>query len=217
MRENIKKFFSLLFAFVVAIILFICAVFLLPFDYIKYKRSVYYRRTKEKYRLFAASGNKFELYNEIIENNLPIDFVANPGVKLIEYGWLVFEKTLIISDVFSFEFDSEKGEWVYSCEDEDENSIVMSFDEFIHIEIEEINLAAGRDICNEAIVLIDSDYIENEEKANFESRFLIYNNNRIEKLKEFCESRVSISPQITATDKVNSAHGSIQNPKDSED
>ena len=72
---KIGDFFETLFAMIVAVIFGVCVVFLLPLDYIKYKRSLYYKTEHKKYKLYAASGINFEIYNEIIKNDLPIKFI----------------------------------------------------------------------------------------------------------------------------------------------
>ena len=64
----------------------------------------------------------------------------------------------------------------------------MPLDEYIELEIQGANEQAGRIICDDAIVLIDADYIENVDAAKNEKRFLIYDNNREEVLKQFCKN-----------------------------
>lgn len=140
--------------------------------------------------IFAGSGNHFEIYNDIIKSNLPIQFIENPNENSLEYGWFVFENILIIPNVFSFEFDLESKEWAYCVEDEDEKRTIMPLDEYIELEIQGANEQAGRVICNDAIVLIDADCIENVDTAKNEKRFLIYEENREEVLKQFCGNNI---------------------------
>lgn len=161
---------------------------MLPLDYIKYKKSYYYKKEHRRYRLFAASGSNFEIYNEILKTNLPIRFIENHNEKSIEYGWFVLDDILIIPNVFSFEFDSKSKTWVYSCENEKENRIIMSLDEYIEIEIKKVNEHIGQVVCNDAIILIDVDYIKNVTMAKKEKRFLTYEENREEVLKHFCKN-----------------------------
>ncbi len=187
MINVVKHFFLTILACIIAILCGICFVFMLPLDYIKYKRSPYYKKERKKYRLFAASGCAFEIYNEILKNNLPIRFFANPKEASLESGWFVFGDILIIPNVFSFDFDSESQRWLYCDEDDEEKRTIMALDEYIEIEIREANELAGRVICTDAIVLIDADCIENMDMAKKEKRFLIYEDNRAEVLRQFCE------------------------------
>lgn len=188
------EFFKTLFGILLALVLAVCVAFLLPIDYIKYKRSLYYKKEHKKYKLYAASGVNFEIYNEIIKNDLPIKYIYNPNDDSLECGWFVCDNTLIIPNVFSFEYNIEKNEWNYCCEDIDddgnERRTIMSLDEYIETEIQEANRLAGEMICNDAIVLIEGNCIENKDLARNEKRFLIYEENREEILKQFCENTI---------------------------
>ena len=188
-KSSIKKFFSFILAILIAIIFGVCLIFILPFDYIKYKSSLYYKNTKKKYTFFDASNDNFKIYNEINKNNLPINFIHHPKEKSIVYGWFVFEKTLIIVNAFNFEYNSESEKWIFSGEyDEEENRVLLSIDEYIKTEIEEVNQALNDKVCDKAVILICGDDLENAENAYKEERFLIYKGDMIEKLKLFVKA-----------------------------
>ena len=118
------------------------------------------------------------MYNEIARNGLPIKFIFNPEDDFVERGFFVFRDTLIVVNVYDFEYDFEKDRWLYVCEDIDENGnekrVIMSLDEYIETEIAEANRIVGEKICSKAVVLTDSDGLENIEKAEAEKRFLVY-------------------------------------------
>ena len=59
--SKIGVFFGTVFGLILALLLGVCMLFALPVDYIKYKRSYYYKTERKKYHLFAASGMHFEL------------------------------------------------------------------------------------------------------------------------------------------------------------
>ena len=63
----------------------------------------------------------------------------------------------------------------------------MTLDEYIETEIQEANRLAGRKICTDAVVLLDSSCVENVETAKKETRFLLYENDLAESLKRFCQ------------------------------
>ena len=188
--SKIVDFLSWILACFAGFILVICLLFLLPFDYIKYKRSPYYKTKRKKYKAYAGSGTNFEIYNEIIKNNLPIKYIYNPNNDSLESGWFVYGNILIIPNVFSFEYDSETEKWNYCCyideDDESEKRIIMSLDEYMENEVNEANELAGTVICDKAIVLIDAEQIDNVDLAKKEKSFLVYDNNREEILKSFC-------------------------------
>ena len=185
-KSAIKKFFSFIAAIFIAITFGVCLIFLLPFDYIKYKGSLFYKNTKKKYTFFEASNENFKIYNKINKNNLPISFILHPKEKSIVCGWFVFEKTLIIVNAFNFKYDSELEKWVFSTEfDGEENRVLLSIDEYIATEIEEVNQAFNDKVCDKAVILICADDLENAENAYNEERFLIYKDDMIEKLRLF--------------------------------
>ena len=97
-----------------------------------------------------------------------------------------------ISNIFSIEYDTESGEWKYCDEDiyddENEKRSIMKLDECIETEIQEANELAGEIICNKAVVLIDVSCVNNVELAKKESKFLIYDDNRVEVLENFCKN-----------------------------
>ncbi len=194
MKKIIKKIwdflFTVFFGVPLAFVLVIILLCILPFDYIRYKRSLFYKNERKKYKLFEGGGTHFELYNEIARNGLPIKFIFNPEDESVERGFFVFGDTLIVVNVFDFEYDFEKDRWLYVCEDIDENGnekrVIMSLDEYIETEIAEANRIVGEKICSKAVVLTDSDGLENIEKAEAEKRFLVYDGNRAKVLKVFC-------------------------------
>lgn len=190
--NKIGDSFGEIFGCVVAVLVLISLVVIVPLDYIKYKRSFYYKIEHKKYEILAGWGIHFELYNEIIKNHLPIKYIFNPNDDSLECGWFVFDNTLIIPNIFSFEYDTESGEWKYCDEDiyddENEKRSIMKLDECIETEIQEANELAGKIICNKAVVLIDVNSVDNVELAKKESNFLIYDDNRVEVLENFCKN-----------------------------
>lgn len=186
------ELFVSLFAVVIAIPLGICVLLYLPFDYIKYIRSPYYKKERKRYEAFAGTGEHFALYNEIIRNDLPIRYIYHPEDDTLAFGWFVYQKTLIIPNLFSFSFDEETGQWVDITEDDDGvPRTIMSLDDFLAGSIQDANELSGSRFCEDAIVLIDADDIECLERARTEKRFLLYEGDRVEALRQFCEKALS--------------------------
>ena len=189
--SKIGSFFGTVFALIFALIFGVCVVFYLPIDYIKYKRSHYYKTERKKYSLFAATGMHFELYNLIAKYNLPIKYVKNPKDESLDSGWFVFGDTLLIIDDCGFEYEKENGEWIHTAYiyDDDENGkcVEEPLLEFFKTEITETNELAGKVICTKAVVLLDGSIFDNAELAKQQEGFLVYNDNLAETLKTFCE------------------------------
>lgn len=170
-----------------AIIWGIALIIYIPVDYIRYKRSLYYKNERRKYSSLESIGIMFKLYNEIFGAGLPIEFIHNPMHDSLSRGWFVYDQTLIIPSVFDFSYNTENGAWTYVVEDDEgTKKCIMSLDEYIETSIQEANELTGETICSNAIVLIHAGSIENVELARNEGKFLIYDDNRVEVLKNFC-------------------------------
>lgn len=192
--SKLGEFFGALFGIVITVLLGVFFVILIPIDYIRYKCSPYYKLEHKKYKLYAGSGINFELYNEIAKNQLPIKYIHSPHDDSLCCGWFIYNDTLIIPNAFAFEYNTENKSWNYCCEniddDGNEKRVLISLDEYIDSEIQEANELAKERICNDAVVLIESSYIENIDVAIQEKRFLIYDSNREAVLKAFCNIEV---------------------------
>lgn len=186
MKNVFSKFFQGLIAILIVIILIAFAIIAVPFDYIKYKRSAYYKKTRKKYELFAASGINFELYNIIIKFNLPIKYIPHPKETYLDMGIFIKDKTVIVPSGCSFEFDAETGIWKY-IEEDDGNESVITVDGFIADEIKEINGIFGENTCEDVIILLDGDCIDNADKAKDDPRFIVYKDNMAEVLIKLCK------------------------------
>lgn len=190
--HKIGKFFGTILGVLLLLIVGIGFVLLLPFDYIRYKCSPFYKNEHKRYKLFAGSGFYFELCNEITKNKLPIQYIANPKNDALECGWFVLDKTLLVPDcIVEYYADVEK--WFCGEYDDGHDISSVPLEEYLQQEIDEINEILGYKICDKAIILVDRNQIENVDLAKQEDRFLLYdsyNNDRIEVVKYFCNSHL---------------------------
>ena len=75
MKEtNTKDIIIMIVLFPVIVLFLLVVLIYTPFDYLKYKRSRYYKDTKEKYSWFCASSAYIKFYDLIKNENLPIEF-----------------------------------------------------------------------------------------------------------------------------------------------
>ncbi len=173
--------------FIITLPLLILAV---PFDYIKYKKSFYYKNEKQKYFLFAGTNENFKIYNEIAKCNLPIQYIKHPKDGSIESGWFAYGKTLLIMSYLNFEYDEQREMWTSWQEDDDgKNSDLMLLNELIEIELQEKNELIGGTPYENAVVWISVDSLSDVERAKKDNRFLIYEKDKEEVLRCFCERR----------------------------
>ncbi len=187
--SKIGTFFGTLFGILLALLVGICFVLLLPLDYIKYKRSLFYKNEHKKYKFFAGSGFYFEFYNEIAKNDLPIKYMFNPKNDALECGWFVFDKTLLIPDSM-VEYYSDVEKWFCSEYDGGHDVASIPLDEYLQQEIATINELLEYNVCDKAVVLVDVNNIENIDIAKQDNRFLIYDDNREEVIKTFCNNNL---------------------------
>ena len=187
--SKIGTFLGSLFGILLALLVGICFVLLLPLDYIKYKRSLFYKIEHKKYKFFAGSGFYFEFYNEIAKNNLPIKYIFNPQNDALECGWFIFDKTLLIPDSI-VEYHSDVEKWFCSEYDGGHDVASIPLDEYLQQEIAAINELLESNVCDNAVILVDVNNIENIDIAKQEKSFLIYDDNREEVLRSFCEMHI---------------------------
>ena len=185
---KIGTFLGTIFGILLALFVGIFFVLLLPLDYLKYKRSLFYKTEHKKYKLFAGSGCYFDFYNEIAKNHLPINYIFNPKNDALELGWFVYEKTLLLPNSI-IEYHSDVEKWF--CGDYDGGHDVSSIplEEYLQQEMDNMNELLGHTVCDAAVVLVDINQLDNFDVAKQEKRFLIYDNNREDVLKDFCNSK----------------------------
>ena len=178
---------------ILLVIALVCLLIKLPFDYVKYKSSLYYRTYRKKYKPFFADSSEFELHNVILKHQLPIRYITNPDEDSDVEGWFMMGDVLLISNSVDFEYDSESGTWKYCVYDEyEDKSTTLTIDEYVHGEIAEVNRLVGEDICRDAVVLIDSDILDAAddylEPMKAEKHVLLYKGNLDEVLVKLCDS-----------------------------
>ncbi len=183
----IGKFFGTFFGLVVALFVGIGFLLYLPLDYVKYKMSPYYKTFRKKYRLYSGLSSHFDIYNVVLEHQLPIEYIENPTYDRLSYGWFVCDKTLLIPSAVSWEYRQETEEWFY----EEENGEPISLDRYIAEEMQEVNEALGRTVCEEGVVLFTASYDQPKRNrmAKEDDRILLYYDDLAQVLTQFCNQK----------------------------
>jgi len=165
-------------------------ILLIPYDYIRYQKSLYYKNEKQKYSLFAGTTENFKVYNEIVKYRLPIKYMKHPQDDSVASGWFACGKTLLIMNFLDFEYDEQRKMWTSRQEEDDDKNInLMLLDELIEIELQEKNELVGGTPYENAVVWISVDSLSDIEQAKKEKRFLIYEKDRAAALRQFCKGR----------------------------
>ncbi|MBE6924959.1 MAG: hypothetical protein E7466_06990 [Ruminococcaceae bacterium] len=160
---------------IIALIFGVVLIFLIPFDFLKYRRSFYYKTFRKKYRFFDAVGPTFEMYNIVLKQKLPISYIENPENDSLAAGWFVIGQTLLADgSCCEFDYDFENGIWLWKHTDEEGVEDELPLEELLAMEVDGANCQAGRKICVDAVLLIDSDSVDPVELALQDKRFLIF-------------------------------------------
>lgn len=153
--------FTVLWLPVVALFL-IGLLIVAPFDYFKYKKSRYYKDTKEKYSFPCASSYYIKFYDMIKNENLPIDFYRD-GVTITGYGFFVYKDILILND-YEPCYDEDENIWLVEIEDE-----YVDIKTDVESAINRCNELLKNDVCKKAVVLIDKDLFEEHPNVKYEN------------------------------------------------
>lgn len=163
MKEKLKNaavaiVAAVCFVIVLPVILIVCLAELIcrPFKVQKYKRSHYYRDFGAKYFWGILSDAQYKLYNEMKNENLPIEFVpVDVGKPSAVFGYFHYRDTLIIHDIgCDLYYDEEAQMWM-TCEEYEDRDEDISLDDYIAESIKSFNALDTGVVCKNAVVLVD--------------------------------------------------------------
>lgn len=201
-NKNTEKIVTKVLLFPVFVLFLLCLLIITPFDYLKYKKSRYYKDTKEKYSWLCASSGYIEFYDMIKNEDLPIDFYRCDYAPITGYGFFVYKDILILND-YEPCYDEEKNIWLTEIEDE---YIDIKVD--AENAIDRCNELLKNDTCKKAVVLIDKDLYEKHPDVKYENvEFLPVDNDSdakaIKKLLNIYEkSDTNPLPYMPSWDKI---------------
>lgn len=125
----------------------------LPVDYVKYRRSLYYRDTKQKYQWFANTATFTRLYDAAKTAQLPIAYLPDPGDNLAD-NHLYYKNTLILWD-WTPQFDEEQMAWfALPPSREYSGDAVEDITAMFQLEMADFNKLPGHPPCNRAVMLV---------------------------------------------------------------
>ncbi len=97
----------------IILILVIGYLIYLPFDIIRYHKMPYYKDFKVKYCLFLTSRDVVKLYNRIVKERLPIEYV-----NYNDFEYFVKDNQVLLCDWGNEDFEQIDDEWVFSLDDD---------------------------------------------------------------------------------------------------
>ena len=160
---NAKETIFTVLLFPIVVLFLIGLLIITPFDYFKYKKSRYYKDTKEKYSWLCTSSYYIKFYDMIKSENLPIDFYRCDYAPISGYGFFVYKDILILND-YEPCYDEVKNIWLVEIEDE---YVDIKID--VENAIDRCNELLKNDICKKAIVLIDKVLFEEHPNVKYEN------------------------------------------------
>ncbi len=99
----------------IPILLILCVGYLLyvPFDIIRYHKMQYYKDFKKKYEFFITSSDIVLLYNRIVKEKLPIEYVNNN-----DYEYFIKDYQVLLCKWGNEDFKQIDNEWFFILENE---------------------------------------------------------------------------------------------------
>lgn len=186
MKEIVSKFFQCLIAILllpIVLIALICLLLYVPIDYIKYKKSYYYKDFQLKYPFWIGFSPYYTLYNAIKSANLPIEYIpAMEKDSSTAFGYFLYDQTVILNDVGCLTYDEETDEWLEEIDDS-----WVSVEETMEETINNVQKIKGQDGCQKAVLLVEEQQIPEEVlcKAKQSDMFILYDDNIIDALKTY--------------------------------
>ncbi len=156
-----------LFALLLAVPLVIMFLLCIPFDYIKYRSSPYFKNFKEKYSIGITGSINFMLYNAIEQLNLPVKFYKIDSGGLIAYA--IYGDIVIIGDVV-LSFDDEHGFYISGWveEDDTERETFDTLEETAAQYLASANELAGGAACHRAVYFLKEENLPDVDDSQYE-------------------------------------------------
>lgn len=152
----------------------------LPFDYVAYKRSFYYRDYGLKYTFLAGMSAYIKLYEIIRRASLPIQYVRAPEngevYAMHGYGYFLRHEVLILPDLGAVWY--EDGDW---CMETGEKCSKLT--DVMRETLEEARAAMQNEGCRRAVILQKRQALsyEDAERAENDELILLYDGKHPEK------------------------------------
>ncbi len=161
-KKNENNIFITILFIPVVILFLLWLLIVTPIDYFKYKRTRYYKDTKEKYSWLCTSSYYITLYELIKKENLPIDYYRCNDM-FAGYGFFVYKDIIILND-YELCYDEERN--IFTAEIEDE---YVDIRDDVENTINECNKLLKKDVCKKAIVLIDKELFNEHPDVKYEN------------------------------------------------
>jgi hypothetical protein len=123
MKKILKTIGMGLFTVIGVLIIIIAGIVYLlfvPFDIIRYHRMPYYKDFKIKYRFFITSRDAVKMYNRIVKENLPMEYIRNNDIE-----YFIKDGQVLLCGWSRDKFEQENGEWFFVLDTENDTKMAM--------------------------------------------------------------------------------------------
>lgn len=139
----------------------IFVIFYLPYEFVKYRRSAFFRDIGAKYSPFITLTENYKAYVLIEKKDLPVTFFRGRSPEPYS-GYFVYRDILLIFDEILF-WCEEADEWMLMSPQDDGLDEFVSAPFLRDVHLEEANEFFGESRCRRAVFLLDADKLEKEE------------------------------------------------------
>lgn len=195
MKEFFKKilgwviFILLIPVILLALMIWICSW---PFEVLRYRRSLYYKDTREKFRF--GSGHYIRIYDTVKKYGLPFAFLRTQDMECNAYGYWVLKNAAVTMGV-GLEYDTKKGAWHIEEETEEGDPINRKIAESILAECKEL---PGGEHCDFLYLLMDDKDVPLDAVLSFDTYRIVPVNfkNLLHPLQEIAKEQTGKTPNI---------------------
>ena len=161
MKKFLEELGNELLVIILTPVILLMALVGTPIDFIRYRRSAFYRDTHHKYDLFLGTTTWIRLYEIMRRDNLPLDFHLH-STDEDTTGYFRYRDTLLALD-WPMEYAPNQQKWFVLYDNEDhEPCTPMS--EALELELNAFHKNTGATDCHRAVVLADIENIAEEDR-----------------------------------------------------
>ena len=194
MKEFFKKiigwviFILLIPVILLALMLWICSW---PFEVLRYRRSLYYKDTGEKFRF--GSGHYIHIYDTVKKNSLPFTFLRYPDSQINANGYWIL-KNAAVTYSFEITYRKDQKQW-YIEEEEEEGTRNQWFADFLLDTCKEI---PGGEHCDFIYLLVDEKDVPLDAVLSFDTYRVVPTSlkNPLHSLQEIVKEQTGKMPDI---------------------
>ncbi len=121
-KNTVKFLLCILFMLSICALLLVTFPFYLllyvPIDYIRYRRSAFFRNTRRKYEHFQTTGQYYKIYNYLAQRGTPPQFFPREGLE----SYFLIDEEIFFSYQGGDPLRLLEGVWYFDCEPGEEES-----------------------------------------------------------------------------------------------